>query len=114
MATPVNFTRPAAERISRVVRLVEGGSRDSGGPSIDRPWGDEYAARRVFRVCTFTGSWSKNTPHVVTFYGVTNTPNTVTATNLFVDLSQCGTSTSANCAIARDGTAWYVIAAECC
>lgn len=114
MATPVNFTRPAAERIARVVRVVEGGSRDSSGPLFDRPWSDDAATRKVFRVCTFTGSWSKLSAKVVTFYGITTTPNTVTATNLFVDLSACGTATATACAIARDGTAWYVIAAECC
>jgi hypothetical protein len=112
---PVNFTRSAAGRIARTVREVEGGSRDSDGPDIDRPWDSVH--RRVFRVCTFTGSWSKNTAKVVTFINVTTTPNTVSATNLFVDLASCattGTATTTSCAIAREGRTWYVIAAECC
>jgi hypothetical protein len=33
------------------------------------------------RVCTFTGSWSINTTHTLTFQNVTTTPNTVVATN---------------------------------
>jgi hypothetical protein len=44
----------------------------------------------------------------VTFKYQTSTPNTVTATNLFAAVPASG-----NCAIAREGTAWYLIAAEC-
>lgn len=115
---PVNFTRSAASRIARVVREVEGGSRDSSGPANERPWTGASLPAAVFRVCTFTGSWSKGTTHVTTFYNVTTTPNTVTATNIFVDVNNCSntnsTSATAACAIARyDGT-WYLIAAECC
>jgi hypothetical protein len=66
---------------------------------------------KVFRVCTFTGAWSKNTAKTVTFLGVTTTPNTVSATNLFAAIGDA--ASSRNCAIARDGTAWYLIAAEC-
>lgn len=59
-----------------------------------------------FRVCTFTGAWSINSEKTVTFKGVTTTPNTVSATNLF-----CGLSPSGSCdvAIAKDGTAWYLV-----
>ena len=118
MATPpVNFTRSAASRIARVVREVEGGSRDSTGPANERPWAAMSLPASVFRVCTFTGSWNKNTQRVVTFINVTTTPNTAAATNLFVDLASCsttGTATTTKCAIARDGATWYVIAAECC
>ena len=63
---------------------------------------------RVFRVCTFTGSWAINTEKAVTFRGVTTTPNTVSAMNLFTDFTQ--TTATVNCAIAKDGTAWYLIA----
>lgn len=64
-----------------------------------------------FRICTFTGAWSKTGEKTVTFRGVTATPNTVLATNLFASIAAA--SGSRNCAIARDGTAWYLIAAEC-
>ena len=111
----VSFTRPAAERIGKAVREVEAGNRDLG--PIE--WGPRGVGgtSRVFRVCTFTGSWNKNTQRVVTFINVTTTPNTAAATNLFVDLASCsttGTATTTKCAIARDGATWYVIAAECC
>jgi hypothetical protein len=104
----VTFTKPAAERIGKVVRTVEAGNRDQGpltfGPRVG-------GASKVFRVCTFTGSWSINASKTVTFRGVTTTPNTVAAVNLFAEIS--APSSAANCAIAKDGTAWYLIAAQC-
>ena len=109
----VSFTLSAAERISKAVRIVESGNRDSGGLSFGRP-GDSSAQGKVFRVCTFTGAWSKNSSKVVTFRGVTSTPNTAVAQNIFVTISgTTATATTKNCAIAKDGTAWYLIAAEC-
>jgi hypothetical protein len=72
------------------------------------------AASKVFRICTFTGSWSKSASKVVTFKFQTTTPNTVSASNLFATVSgSTVTSTNINCAIAREGTAWFLIAAEC-
>lgn len=69
------------------------------------------AGASKMRICTFTGSWTKSTTKTVTFKYETNTPNTVTVTNLFSDISvDCGTR---NCAIASEGTAWFLIAAEC-
>jgi len=67
---------------------------------------------KVFRVCTFTGAWSINSDKVVTIKNTAVSPNTVTATNLFANISTTSTATK-NCAIAKDGTAWYLIAAEC-
>lgn len=73
-----------------------------------------HGPRHVFRICTFTGAWSKNSTKVVTFKFQTNTPNTVQASNLFATVTNTATTTATiNCAIARDGTAWYLIAAEC-
>jgi hypothetical protein len=72
---------------------------------------DAAPAQKVFRICTFTGSWGKNMEKTVTFKGVMTTPNTVIATNLFAEIA---TATRArDCAVAKDGTAWYLIAAEC-
>lgn len=65
-----------------------------------------------FRICTFTGAWSKNATKTVTLRGVTATPNTLAVLNLFANLTG-PTSGTLNCAVARDGTAWYLIAAEC-
>lgn len=108
---PIAFTRGAADRIANAVRTVEIGNRRSGGIE----WDTQLPSAPVpFKMCTFTGSWSKGTSHVTTFYNVTTTPNTVTAINLFVDVGACTSSVStAACAIARYAGQWYLIAAEC-
>jgi hypothetical protein len=100
----VSFTRPAAERIGKAVRQVEAGNRDLG----PLEWGPRGgAAGKLFRVCTFTGAWAINASKTVTFRGVTSTPNTASATNLFLALPDRG---SQPCGIAKDGTAWHLIA----
>jgi hypothetical protein len=105
----VTFTKPAAERIAKVVRTVEGGDRDAGPLTFGSRLGG--VNQKVFRVCTFTGAWSIGSSKTVTFRGVTSTPNTAVAVNVFVSLTAA--ASARNCAIARDGTAWYLIAAEC-
>lgn len=112
----VAFTKPAAERIARAVRKVEAGPR-LGKPLTFGGRPSTFGGGGGIKICTFTGSWSKGTSHVVTFYQVTTTPNTASATNVFVDLASCSTTSTAStaaCAIARYGSKWYVIAAECC
>lgn len=65
----------------------------------------------AFRVCTFTGTWSIGATKTLTYKYITTTPNTVVATNLFANIPvDCGTR---DCGIARDGTAWFLIAAKC-
>lgn len=100
----VSFTRPAAERIGRVVRQVEAGDRDLGPVE----WGPRGggAASKVFRVCTFTGAWAINTAKTVTFRNVTTTPNTASVTNLVCGLNPTG---SCDATIAKSGTAWYLV-----
>lgn len=111
MADRVTFTPGSAERIAKVVRIVEAGNRDATGYV---PGPRLQGGGKVFRVCKFTGSWSIDTSKTVTFLNQTATPNTVAATNLFATISgSTVTSTFLNCAIAKDGTAWYLIAAEC-
>jgi len=102
----VTFTKPAAERIAKVVRAVEGGDRDTGPLSF----GNRGVAGnpKVFRVCTFTGAWAINDTKTVTFRNQTATPNTVAAVNLFFPFS-AATGATTDCAIAKDGTAWYLI-----
>jgi hypothetical protein len=75
----VDFTRGAAERIAAVVRLVEQGERD-GNPLVYRKV--DAVGGKTLRVGTFTGDWQINQSKVVTFYGVTSTPNTATVLNL--------------------------------
>jgi hypothetical protein len=104
----VTFTRPAAERIAKVVRAVEGGDRDTPGIYFGSAPG--AAPGKTFRVCTFTGAWSKNTAKTVTFRNQTSTPNTVSSENLFISLpGSTATSSSRVCAIAKEGTAWHLI-----
>jgi hypothetical protein len=64
---------------------------------------------KVFRICTFTGAWAINAEKTVTFRGVTATPNTVSALNLFFPVTSTATSAATDCAIAKDGTAWYLV-----
>jgi hypothetical protein len=101
------FDANSAARIGRVVRTVEGQfprarplafSVEEGGGS-----------RPVFRIATFSGAWNKGDAKTVTVkYGSTATAS---ATNLFANVpAPTGTG---DCAIARDGTAWFLIAAEC-
>lgn len=107
----VTFTKPAAERIAKVVRAVEAGDRGQPGLRFAHPM---PAAGKAFRLCTFTGSWAINTTKLVTFKNQTSTPNTAVASNIFATVAGVtATSTTKNCAIAKDGTAWYLIAAEC-
>jgi hypothetical protein len=101
----VTFTKPAAERIAKVVRAVEGGDRDAGPLTF----GNRGVAGnpKAFRVCTFTGAWSINAEKTVTFRNQTATPNTVAAVNLFFPFPAPASAT--DCAIAKEGTAWYLI-----
>lgn len=89
--------------ISRVDGLVDGSAATQIPTRLQELAG---SSQKTFRICTFTGAWAINADKTVTFRGVTTTPNTVSATNLFFDLPNNGTST---CAIAKDGTAWYLV-----
>ena len=93
------FTRPAAERIAKVVRTVEAGDRDQPGITF----GSAMVAPRTFRMATFTGSWAINGTKTVTLRGSTAT---LSAVNLFLNLPDNG---QRNCAVAKDGTAWNLI-----
>jgi hypothetical protein len=110
VADRITFTKPSADRIARVVRKVEAGDLDQHGFSFKvRAFG---GAGKIFRMATFTASWDKGSSQTVVFLNQTNTPNTATAINLFANVD-VATAATAHCAIARDGTAWYLIAAEC-
>jgi hypothetical protein len=66
---------------------------------------------KAFRICTFVGPWSIGGTKTVTFKFQTATPNTVVATNLFANVPSPGSQN--DCAIAKDGTGWFLIAAVC-
>lgn len=63
MADKVAFTKPAAERIGRVVRIVEGGDRDIGPFNVEVPLTPEYR----LRLGTFTGNWGTAQWKTVTY-----------------------------------------------
>ena len=108
----VQFTRPAAERIARVVRQVELGNRGTQSLSFTPRQRVGNGGGIVFRVGTHdNNSWSKGASKTVTFITVTTTPNTASALNLFADIATGSTGRAV--AIAKDGTGWYLIAAEC-
>ena len=99
----VQFRLSDAERISKAVTLVEGLRRPRNPSVLPR---SPRASEVVFRICTFTGSWSIGASKEVTFRGVTATPNTASVVNLV-----CGLNPSGSCdvSVAKDGTAWYLV-----
>ena len=103
---PTQFTRESAERVANVVRAAELASPIASPLNFERM--DVVQKAKVFRVCTFTGAWSINDTKTVTFRNQTATPNTVAAVNLFFPFSAASNATT-DCAIAKDGTAWYLI-----
>jgi hypothetical protein len=109
---PVSFTRASARRIADAVRKVEIGDRGGGALSFAKPQPDTRAAKKLFRIGTFQGSWAKGMTRVVTYKYVTSTPNTVHAINLFAEIGT-SVSTVRNCAIALDAGTWHLVAAEC-
>jgi hypothetical protein len=100
----VSFSRPAAQRIAKAVRTVEAGDRNQAGLTFDHPM--PSVSGKVFRVCTFTGSWSIGSTKNVTFKYQTATPNTAAVQNDLINLPSAGTR---NCVIGREGTAWHLI-----
>lgn len=102
----VSFTKASAQRIADAVRGFEEGNRDSGGfigaPRYSPPG-------QPIKFGTFEGSWPIDSSTVVSDLIASN--RTYEATNLFADIPECGSGR--RCAIARCGTAWYLIAAQC-
>lgn len=96
-AERVTFTRPAAERIAKVVRIVEQGDRDtSARPSSPRLTGNSSAA---VRFCSWTSTWHVDTVSVIRFTPATNV--TATATNVYLGLAP------GDGWVAKKGTAGY-------
>lgn len=85
----VAFTRPAAERIARVVRQVEAGKRDS------EPFGLGERLQALpykLRVGTFTGNWDIGEYRVVTVEGSTSTVNVFNWCNAALGASTANTA----------------------
>ena len=95
--------------IKRTIARVDGMPDGSGPTKIPTRFESLPASTaKVFRICTFTGAWAIGGTKRVTFKNVATTPNTVSVTNLFFPITSTATI-STNCAIAKDGTAWYLI-----
>jgi len=76
----VDFTRSAAERIARVVRLVEQGDRDGAALSFRKV--QPEASVRV-RMCYWTGAWGYLQTHIVHIGRFPNVNGTAVAINEF-------------------------------
>jgi len=100
----VQFTRESAERVARVVRQAELTPAAASPLTFDHP--QFGATGKLFRVCTFTGSWSIGSTKNVTFKYQSTTPNTAAVTNLVCGLSPAG---ACDASIAKDGTAWFLL-----
>ena len=109
MADLTQFDFRSARRIARVVQAVELEPRRASPLTFDPVIEQRSDKDKVFRVCTYTGAWSINDSKTVTFKYQTTTPNTVSATNLFLPLPENGTR---HCAVAKDGTAWFLVQAQ--
>jgi hypothetical protein len=83
-----------------VVRAAETAPRPARPLTFDAI--QQSASRKTFRMGTFTGAWPINTAKVVTL----SSGATLAAVNRFIDHPSVGTR---NCAVAKDGTAWYLV-----
>jgi hypothetical protein len=97
----VSFSRPAAQRIAKAVRVIEAGDRNQPGLTFDHPM--PGGGQALIRTATFTGSWSIGGTKNVTYKYLTGTANAV---NDLMNLPSAGTR---NCVIGREGTAWRLI-----
>jgi hypothetical protein len=94
-------------KIRRVTDTVEGMPTSTGITRIPTRLQDvPRGGGGGFKICTFTGAWAIDALKTVTFKYQTNTPNTVSVTNLFWPVPD---GDERECAIARDGTAWHLI-----
>jgi len=107
MARPVILDEAAVVRIANTIRKVETGDRSERPLTFDAV--PVQQQRKTFRIATFTGAWSIGATKTVTFKFAT--AQTAVARNLFAAVP--APSGSGDCAIAKEGTAWFLIAAVC-
>ena len=67
----VTFTRPAAERIAKVVRKLEQGDRDCAPLRFERVSSSQPSP--PLKLATFTGNWQTGAYKTVTLHGSTAT-----------------------------------------
>lgn len=99
-------------KLRDTVRTVDGMTGGEEEPTRVTFSEAAYANRPV-RIGTFgTAAWSINSSNTVTLTNVGVTGYTVLATNVFGTIQAMGSTaagTTRPCAIAKDGTAWYLI-----
>lgn len=78
----VAFTRPAAERIAKVVRTVESGRRDAEGYGLGYRLQEINQNQPAVRFCTWSATWGYAQALAVRFDPATN--QTATATNVIL------------------------------
>lgn len=101
-----------AQRLKDTVKRVEGMPYGDGATRLETRFEEVQGPPTNFRIGTFgTAAWSINSSNTVTLTNVGVTGYTVAATNVF---GAVGTAAASRyCAVARDGTAWYLIQAQC-
>ena len=100
----VTFTRPAAERIAKVVRGVEAGDRDQAGLTFGHRLGG--SSGKAVRSATFTGAWAIGATNAITFrYAPTATQ---VAVNLTWPLGGCPLSTT-TCIVTKEQGTWLLV-----
>jgi len=108
------LTGNSAERIRDTIRTVESMVARSDTTLLPTRF-SEGAPQPLdnFRIGTFgTAAWSINSSNTVTLTNVGVTGYTVLATNVFGTITAMGSTlagTTRPCAVAKDGTAWYLI-----
>lgn len=107
------------DRIISVVKRVDDMPYRHGNASVPVRFEDDGGGggggdQPHIRVCTFAGTWPKNTDKTVTLtYTSEGEANTMNATNILFDVAQACDSGLKKAIIGRDGTAWFLINSEC-
>jgi hypothetical protein len=118
----VTFTRPAAERIAKVVRHVEGGDRDQAGITFGSAPGGVGGSSVKFATYTATLGWnvvSFTAPttgtHVMTIQFMANTGATALCLNHLAWLPRLGTVATActrTILVMKEASQWRLIGAQ--
>jgi len=97
-----------AQRLKDTVKRVEGMPYGDGPTRLETRFEEVPLPPTNFRIGTFgTAAWNIDSSNTVTLTNVGVTGYTVLATNVFGSLPAGGATQ--NCAVAKDGTAWYLI-----
>jgi hypothetical protein len=95
-------------RTRRAIETVEGGVVGSGFRRIPTVLeGEDGRSQKVFRICTFTGSWAIGATKTVQLKYVPGATNTVVVTNIYCGLNPGNVATDIS--IAKEGTAWFLV-----